>query len=491
MITLTDIISAFSPLDGKIYPSINAWYGPHSSLDSAIQFIDNIFNQIGNNRVKGITLAVEENGTLVEYWNPTDADTFIKKYDNSSHTTPSPSKVYTLSLYSSIVCSIKGSFGDKSLNGILEGSQNFITLSTSPAHGNIESCVTQDSNYIFIGVYDYDTKEVLSETLPYSWEGNKKLELKFKDLRPSTSTTTSTEPPGELTTTTTNPPTGDTTTTTNPPEPPVTVKEATIVLKYDSRTPYILSMWDATISEKKDYYVGSTIDRKITLKFPQGAENAYIRIDSISCQDNNYKCNKVVEGELPKTIYITAGQTISITPVIEEIGGSTTTSTTTSTVDPTMPTTTTTTDPPTPSVGNNVYYGVIKEYMSPFDFRDMSINTLMSKEGTKSKSITGIAINEFTIPQDGYFNYLIIPKDKVELLYAAFTSSGLTTVFYDSTKENIPNDTNNGAFYSKYTRGGANANQGGNYNGIFYDVYFAYNASGGAPIPINIKAKNK
>lgn len=153
--------------------------------------------------------------------------------------------------------------------------------------------------------------------------------------------------------------------------------------------------------------------------------------------------------------------------------------------------TTTTTSSPSPVIGNKVYYGVVENYMTPSDFVDTPIYTLIGREGTKSRTITGTEVNEFTIPQTGYYSYLIIPKDKVKLLYAAFTSSGITTVYYDSTKENILNDTNNGAFYSKYTRGGVNANQGGTYNGIDYDVYFAYLASGGANIPINVQAKNK
>lgn len=168
----------------------------------------------------------------------------------------------------------------------------------------------------------------------------------------------------------------------------------------------------------------------------------------------------------------------------------TTTSTTTSTTSSTTTTTSSTTTPP-PVVSNNVYYGVVEDYMPPLDFVGTPIDTLMKRGGTKSKAITGTKVNEFAIPQNGYYTYLIVPADKVELQYAAFTSGGITTVCYDSTKENIPNDTNNGIFFSKYTRGGVNANQGGAYNGINYDVYFVYNYYGGAPELINVKAKNK
>lgn len=152
--------------------------------------------------------------------------------------------------------------------------------------------------------------------------------------------------------------------------------------------------------------------------------------------------------------------------------------------------TTTTTKP-----SNTVYYGVIKEYMDPNNFCSIPINELIDRSETKFKPIIGDSVNEFTIPQDGYFSYLIIPIDKVELQYAAFTSGGLTSTYYDSSKPNTPtalDPTPNGAYYSKYTRGGtAPYNKGGSYKGIDYDVYFAYINSGSIPELINIKAKNK
>lgn len=152
--------------------------------------------------------------------------------------------------------------------------------------------------------------------------------------------------------------------------------------------------------------------------------------------------------------------------------------------------TTTTTKP-----SNTVYYGVIKGYMDPNSFCSIPINELIDRSETKFKPIIGDSVNEFTIPQDGYFSYLIIPVDKVELQYAAFTSGGLTSTYYDSSKPNTPtalDPTPNGAYYSKYTRGGtAPYNKGGSYKGIDYDVYFAYINSGSIPEMINIRAKNK
>lgn len=149
----------------------------------------------------------------------------------------------------------------------------------------------------------------------------------------------------------------------------------------------------------------------------------------------------------------------------------------------------------TPPPSNTVYYGVIKGYMDPNSFCSIPINELIDRSETKFKPIIGDSVNEFTIPQDGYFSYLIIPIDKVELQYAAFTSGGLTSTYYDSSKPNTPtalDPTPNGAYYSKYTRGGtAPYNKGGSYKGIDYDVYFAYINSGSIPEMINIKAKNK
>lgn len=197
-------------------------------------------------------------------------------------------------------------------------------------------------------------------------------------------------------------------------------------------------------------------------------------INKIVCADDRWKVDKVIINGTATELPYSNNKSAVIDPVFIPVDATTTS---------------TSTQPPV--VGNNVYYGVVEDYMPPLDFVNTPINTLMGREGTKSKTITGTEVNKFTIPQNGYYTYLIVPVDKVELQYAAFTSGGITTVCYDNTKENIPNDTNNGIFYSKYTRGGVNANQGGAYNGIDYDVYFVYNNYGGAPELINVKAKNK
>lgn len=271
---------------------------------------------------------------------------------------------------------------------------------------------------------------------------------------PSTGTNTIELRYEEVSTTTTSTTTSSTTTTTPAP---------VILLFKHGSIPY-------TATYNASHTVSVT-DKDVSVTI---AELGYV-INKIECADNRWKVDKVIINDTATELPYHNNTSVVIDPVFISVGTTTTTSTSTQ----------------PPVVGNSVYYGVVKDYMFPLDFVDIPINTLMEREGTKSKTITGTEVNKFTIPQNGYYTYLIVPVDKVELQYAAFTSGGITTVCYDNTKENIPDDTNNGIFYSKYTRGGVNANQGGAYNGINYDVYFIYNNYGGAPELINVKAKNK
>lgn len=271
---------------------------------------------------------------------------------------------------------------------------------------------------------------------------------------PSTGTNTIELRYEEVSTTTTSTTTSSTTTTTPAP---------VILLFKHGSIPY-------TATYNASHTVSVT-DKDVSVTI---AELDYV-INKIECADNRWKVDKVIINDTATELPYHNNTSVVIDPVFISVGTTTTTSTSTQ----------------PPVGGNSVYYGVVKDYMSPLDFVDIPINTLMEREGTKSKTITGAEVNKFTIPQNGYYTYLIVPVNKVELQYADFTSGGITTVCYDNTKENIPDDTNNGIFYSKYTRGGVNANQGGTYNGINYDVYFVYNNYGGAPELINVKAKNK
>ena len=310
------------------------------------------------------------------------------------------------------------------------------------------------SGYTFKGFYVAGSLISSSNTLQYTIPstGTNTIELRYEEEEESTTTTS---------------------TTTQPP-----VKTSTIVFEHDSRTAYTV-----TYNGSDRLTVSDLEDGKIKVTFPAGVNSLQFTINSIACANSNYECNEVrqdrLSHSLPYSISVAANQYITITPVIAD--SVPTTTTTSSTTTSTLP----------PVGGNNVYYGVVEDYMPPLDFVGTPIDTLMKRGGTRSKAITGTKVNEFAIPQNGYYTYLIVPVNKVELQYAAFTSGGITTVCYDSTKENIPNDTNNGIFFSKYTRGGVNANQGGAYNGINYDVYFVYNNYGGAPELINVKAKNK
>lgn len=294
--------------------------------------------------------------------------------------------------------------------------------------------------YAFSGFYVagslIGSSNILQYTIPST--GTNTIELRYREVSTTTSSTT---------------------TTTSTPAPVVLLfKSGSIPYTATYNTNQTVSVTDVDVSK--------TIAEA-------GSGVTYV-INKIVCADDRWKVDKVIINGTATELPYSNNKSAIIDPVFIPVDATTTS---------------TSTQPPV--VGNNVYYGVVEDYMSPFDFVDIPINTLMEREGTKSKTITGTEVNKFTIPQNGYYTYLIVPVDKVELQYAAFTSGGITTVCYDNTKENIPDDTNNGIFYSKYTRGGVNANQGGAYNGINYDVYFIYNNYGGAPELINVKAKNK
>ena len=294
--------------------------------------------------------------------------------------------------------------------------------------------------FVFSGFYVagslIGSSNILQYTIPST--GTNTIELRYREVSTTTSSTT---------------------TTTSTPAPVVLLfKSGSIPYTATYNTNQTVSVTDVDVSK--------TIAEA-------GSGVTYV-INKIVCADDRWKVDKVIINGTATELPYSNNKSAVIDPVFIPVDATTTS---------------TSTQPPV--VGNNVYYGVVEDYMSPLDFVDTPINTLMEREGTKSKTITGTEVNKFTIPQNGYYTYLIVPVDKVELQYAAFTSGGITTVCYDNTKENIPDDTNNGIFYSKYTRGGVNANQGGTYNGINYDVYFVYNNYGGAPELINVKAKNK
>ena len=294
--------------------------------------------------------------------------------------------------------------------------------------------------FVFSGFYVAGSligySNILQYTIPST--GTNTIELRYREVSTTTSSTT---------------------TTTSTPAPVVLLfKSGSIPYTATYNTNQTVSVTDVDVSK--------TIAEA-------GSGVTYV-INKIVCADDRWKVDKVIINGTATELPYSNNKSAIINPVFIPVDATTTS---------------TSTQPPV--VGNNVYYGVVEDYMSPLDFVDTPINTLMEREGTKSKTITGTEVNKFTIPQNGYYTYLIVPVDKVELQYAAFTSGGITTVCYDNTKENIPDDTNNGIFYSKYTRGGVNANQGGAYNGINYDVYFIYNNYGGAPELINVKAKNK
>lgn len=152
-------------------------------------------------------------------------------------------------------------------------------------------------------------------------------------------------------------------------------------------------------------------------------------------------------------------------------------------------TTTTTTLPPSQVKTSMIYYGVSS--LQPQEFLKTSIPDLINLSTTKSLVVRGPNEVEEQVPQDNRIQFLLIPKNKVNLIKAWFNSQGIITTFYDSSLEDIPNTTNNGAYFSKYTRGGKNAHQSGYYGNNEYDVYFYYNPLGGFEEKVNIILKNK
>lgn len=605
MITLTDVISAYSTLEGKIYPNINVWYGPHDSLNSAIQYIENICTQIGRSKVKGITVAVEENGTLVEYWNPTNANIFIKKHDTSiidpatTTSTPRPNKkMYIRNSSDNIGLEVSGGkIIDSSSSVILAGGNlemSYIDKITSlyiEGYGtsidSISSIRIIDNKGGTIPVEETSSAGVFRTTSSlYSLiEENDITFIDIKVTKQVDTTTTSTRPPSIKVTNKSSlylefqGPVNDITQGTGtPPIGPnssvflykgnssydicciyhpdknaifmgrsgeITIKNATtlevIPTRYDSSTHlYIFDYIKLIEDGVKEIIIESNIEGVTTTTSttpPTTTTTTSIKYPSISLTNSTNQdfilTAPIVNGrdyqDLPVggTAYIKQDdsvQTISLSNTMLdmknadiiirvytaessyefyqfekkessiEIDFATLISNKNITrvvIEGTInfaPTTTT-------KLSNIVYYGVIKGYMDPNSFCSIPINKLIDRSETKFKPIIGDSVNEFTIPQDGYFSYLIIPVDKVELQYAAFTSGGLTSTYYDSSKPNTPtalDPTPNGAYYSKYTRGGtAPYNKGGSYKGIDYDVYFAYINSGSIPEMINIRAKNK
>ncbi len=605
MITLTDVISAYSTLEGKIYPNINVWYGPHDSLNSAIQYIENICTQIGRSKVKGITVAVEENGTLVEYWNPTNANIFIKKHDTSiidpatTTSTPRPNKkMYIRNSSDNIGLEVSGGkIIDSSSSVILAGGNlemsyiDKITPLYIEGYGtsidSISSIRIIDNKGGTIPVEETSSAGVFRTTSSlYSLiEENDITFIDIKVTKQVDTTTTSTRPPSIKVTNKSSlylefqGPVNDITQGTGtPPIGPnssvflykgnssydicyiyhpdknaifmgrsgeITIKNATtlevIPTRYDSSTHlYIFDYIKLIEDGVKEIIIESNIEGVTTTTSttpPTTTTTTSTKYPSISLTNSTNQdfilTAPIVNGrdyqDLPVggTAYIKQDdsvQTISLSNTMLdmknadiiirvytaessyefyqfekkessiEIDFATLISNKNITrvvIEGTInfaPTTTT-------KLSNIVYYGVIKGYMDPNSFCSIPINKLIDRSETKFKPIIGDSVNEFTIPQDGYFSYLIIPVDKVELQYAAFTSGGLTSTYYDSSKPNTPtalDPTPNGAYYSKYTRGGtAPYNKGGSYKGIDYDVYFAYINSGSIPEMINIRAKNK
>lgn len=148
-----------------------------------------------------------------------------------------------------------------------------------------------------------------------------------------------------------------------------------------------------------------------------------------------------------------------------------------------------------PTCGNcpkiaSIFHGTTNEITDPNVFKDMPIKDIMALKTTVGKTLTGKSLNSFEVPQHKTITYLLVPRN-VELVKAFFESNGFITTYFDNTLQSIDGETTNGAFYSRYTRGGDNQNVGGKINGIQYDVYFALNPGDSVTEPIRVQAKIK
>lgn len=89
MIQLTDKALSADAGTGAVNPSIEQLYGPYNSLAEAKQAVANTIQEVSSSGVPlGVTIAVKEATGLVEYWNPTTSDTWVKKQASSTGGTP-------------------------------------------------------------------------------------------------------------------------------------------------------------------------------------------------------------------------------------------------------------------------------------------------------------------------------------------------------------------------------------------------------------------
>lgn len=111
---------------------------------------------------------------------------------------------------------------------------------------------------------------------------------------------------------------------------------------------------------------------------------------------------------------------------------------------------------PVPAM-NVMYYGHTD--IAPQVFDKMSINDIMSIEGNTPRTITGNNNNTFIIKQKKKIHYLLIPDKLMTLVKAEYGTTLVTTLW----------DGKEGAYKTN--------NQGGIYDGIYYNVFFLYSPS--------------
>lgn len=122
---------------------------------------------------------------------------------------------------------------------------------------------------------------------------------------------------------------------------------------------------------------------------------------------------------------------------------------------------------------NYIYYGFTD--VNPNDFKNITIESLFNNETVHFKDLI-VSCEDFTITQEKSIHYLLIPSNYMELVSAEYGTAAITTLF-------DINEPDKGVYSLTHP--------GGEYEGIYYKVFFYYSPIGAFTDKIRIVVKNK
>lgn len=111
--------------------------------------------------------------------------------------------------------------------------------------------------------------------------------------------------------------------------------------------------------------------------------------------------------------------------------------------------------------------------IAPATFRTMSVGDIIALNGTSKRDIQESENQAFTINQTSGIHYVVVPSYLATLDSAEYGDILKTTLW--------SNTDNDGAYFK--------TNNGGIYNGVYYDVYFSYSPMGALPEDIRVTFK--